>query len=44
LPLSRRCAPMHETIRRFAVDTLARVEGEGSMYLTIDNGEITNAA
>ncbi len=33
---------MHETIRRFAVETLARVEGEGSMYLTIDNGEITD--
>ena len=33
---------MHETIRRFAVDTLARVEGEGSMYLTIDDGKITD--
>lgn len=33
---------MHETIRRFAVDTLARVEGEGSMYLTIEDGAITD--
>jgi coenzyme F420-reducing hydrogenase alpha subunit len=33
---------MHETIRRFAVDTLARVEGEGSMYLTIEDGTITD--
>ncbi len=33
---------MHETIRRFAVDTLARVEGEGAMYLTVENGAVTD--
>jgi sulfhydrogenase subunit alpha len=34
---------MHETsIRRFAVDNLARVEGEGAMHLTIEDGTVTD--